>query len=382
MSDTKLPLTTIEKVAARLERDIRQKQLRPGDRYLTAAEASELFDVNSMTMHRAMRALAGREMLVRMRNRGTFVGPKFGGDDEGQPTFDVLHVVMAIDYHRTQNFSSDTLVDEFSQAMPGTTIQVHHLLESGALRYIDRLIDRHRESDREGFVLIRCPREVQLRVSESGIPAVVFGHVYPDISLAGISHDQESVGRLMAEYVLQQGARRFALLTHARWRFGDHKMIDAATATLGAAGVQLDAVKIRSMAPEREIVREGVRETLACDDPPDAFLCRSDFYAREVGEMIRSGEPGCHAGICVVSGSHGPPAEATSFARVVSKLTLPEQVEHITKLLCQLAGATPAAWQAISSQTVVVPVEFQYGVPAQGNGSHRRPVRGAPSSGR
>ncbi len=359
MSNGNLPLTTIETVAARLECDIHQRGLRPGDRYLTAAEASELFEVKSMTMHRAMSALAGRDMLVRKRNRGTFVGPKFNNFNHSHQAFDVLHVVMAIDYHRTQNFSSDMLVDEFSKAIPGAAIQVHHLIENGALRYIDRLIERLGTSKREGFVLIRCTREVQHRVHESSLPAVVFGHVYPDICLPCISHDQESVGRTMAEYALKQGARRFALFTHARWRYGDHKMIDAATATLGAAGVQLDAVKIRSVAPEREVVREVVRETLVCNEPPDAFLCRSDFYAHVVSELIRKGETGSQAKICVVSGSHSPPDGAAPFARVVSSLSLTEQVDHITKLLNQLTSAGSTSRRVDADQIVVIPVEFQ-----------------------
>ena len=69
-------------------------------------------------------------------------------------------------------------------------------------------------------------------------------------------------------------------------------MIDATTELLGGAGVQLDEVKIRSVAPEREIVREVVREILSCDEPPDAFLCRSDFYARVVSEMLLESKAG------------------------------------------------------------------------------------------
>ncbi|MCH2114834.1 MAG: hypothetical protein MK171_07995 [Pirellulales bacterium] len=40
MSANMLPLTTIEKIAIKLEDDIRQRNVRPGDRYLTASEAS------------------------------------------------------------------------------------------------------------------------------------------------------------------------------------------------------------------------------------------------------------------------------------------------------------------------------------------------------
>jgi len=39
MSNGDLPLTTVEKIAVRIEGDMRQRDLRPGDRYLTAAEA-------------------------------------------------------------------------------------------------------------------------------------------------------------------------------------------------------------------------------------------------------------------------------------------------------------------------------------------------------
>ena len=379
MSNGNLPLTTVEKIAVRLEGDMRQRDLRPGDRYLTAAEASELFQVNSMTMHRAMRSLAGREMLVRKRNRGTFVGPKFNNSNHVQQAIDVLHVVMAIDYYRTQNFSSDRLVDEFSKAIPGVTIQVHHLIENGALQYIDSQIQRLSSSKREAFVLIRCTREVQHRISESALPAVVFGHVYPGICLPCISHDQSAVGRFMAEYALQQGARRFAFLTHAHWRLGDHRMIDAATLLLGGAGVQLDQVKIRSVAPEREIVREVVREILQCDEPPDAFLCRSDFYAQVVSEMVYEGKTGDTIGdtisnkrgdknsnkinnkgeeggqlksgakICVVSGSHSPPNGVARFARVVSSLSLSEQVQHIAKLLCQSSEKGVASEEGVGT---------------------------------
>lgn len=367
MSSDSLPLTTVEKIAVQLEGDMRHKGLRPGDRYLTAVEASELFKVNSMTMHRAMRSLAGREVLVRKRSRGTFVGPKFNNSNfinsnHAKPAIDVLHVVMAIDYHRTQNFSSDTLVDEFSQAIPGVTIQVHHLIENGALQYIDQQIERLGSSGREGFVLIRCPREVQNRISESALPAVVFGHVYPGISLPCISHDQEAVGQYMAEYALNQGARRFALLTHARWRFGDHRMIDAATELLSAAGVQLDEVKIRSVVPEREVVREVVREILGSSEQPDAFLCRSDFYAQVVSEMILEGKTGrtdSGAKICVVSGSHSPPNGGTQFARVVSSLSLTEQVERIADLLCQQSVDQVKLKPNDMNQSLVIPVEFE-----------------------
>ena len=366
--------TTIDRVAAKLEGDIRQRGLRPGDRYLTAAEASKVFDVSSMTMHRAMMSLADRELLVRQRSRGTFVGPKFRTGDQNQQQLDVLHLVMAMDYHRTQSFTSDTLVDEFSQALPGVTVQVHHLVEAGAERYIDQIVSRIGRPAREGFVLMRCTRRVQLRVANSGLPAVVYGQAYPGVELPCVQHDQASIGRQIAEYALRQGAARFALLTHAHWRFGDHQMIDAATATLAAAGVSLDSVKMRSLPPERDIVIELVEEAMAETDAADAFLCRNDFYAGIVSETIALRKTSMTRCPCVVSGSHAPRNGSAGYARVASTLTLRDQIDHLAKLLA--AAASSSAGDATSHEmpdTVVIPVELAPPIAVnQSHGQHPR----------
>jgi DNA-binding transcriptional regulator YhcF (GntR family) len=351
MSSGTFPSTTIDRLAAQLEGDIRQKGLRPGDRYLTAVEASDLFSVAPMTMHRAMQTLAERKVLVRQRSRGTFVGPKFQPAGQMQHDLDILHLVMAMDYHRTQTFSSDVLVHEFSKVLSGVTVQVHHITDGAAKRYIDQVVNRVDDTAREGFVLIRCSRDIQLRVSESQLPAVVFGQVYPGVDLPCVEHDQVAVGRMAAEYALQQGARRFAILTHALWRFGDHRMIDSATATLSAAGVPLDSLKIRSLSAERDVVDQVLQEVLADDDPPDGFLCRNDFYANIVHEHLG----GSRRLPCVVSGSHAPPNGPLPFARVCSSMSLTHQVEHVSKML---AAAVDQDCEAL--QSILIPVHFQY----------------------
>ena len=350
---TTLNSSTIDRIASELTGDIRRRGLRPGDRYLTAAEASKVFDVSSMTMHRAMTLLAKREVLVRQRSRGTFVGPKFAHNGHDRQVLDVLHLVMAMDYHRTQSFSSDVLVDYFSQSLPGVTVEVHHLAEGTGERHIDHLGERIAQDRREGVVLMRCSQPIQLRVSQLKLCAVVYGQSYPGVELPCVKHDQESVGRYMAEFALARGAERFALLTHAHWRFGDHQMIDAATATLAASGVQLDSVKIRSLPPEREVVMQVVQDILREKDAPDAFFCRNDFYAQIVHDVVLSNDGSRAREPWIVSGGHAPRGGETDFSRVVSSLTLQEQVEHIATLLSAAASGAQGA-----SKSVVIPVEF------------------------
>ncbi len=172
-----------------------------------------------------------------------------------------------MDYHLTQNFSSDQLVDEFTKTIPGVSVQVHHVMERAALRYANELIERIGQAAREAMVLIRCSAQVQHAIHESGFPAIVFGHAYPGLNLHCVKHDQEAVGRLMAQYAIDRQAEKYAFLTHARWRLGDHVMFDAATAMLADAGVRLDALKMRCLAPDRAAVEETVRDIL---DAPES----------------------------------------------------------------------------------------------------------------
>ncbi|MCA9258911.1 MAG: GntR family transcriptional regulator [Planctomycetales bacterium] len=340
--------TTVDRVAAQLLGDIRRRGLRPGDRYFTAAEASKMFDVGSMTVHRAMTSLAEQEILIRQRSRGTFVGPGYRRNNEPEHGFEVLHLAMAMDYHRSQTVSSDALVDEFAQALPGIAVQVHHLVESGAERYIDRTLSRIADEGREGFVLVRCARRVQLLTAESKLPAVVFGQTYPDVRLPCLKHDQGAIGRLMVEHALAQGAQRFSFLTHAHWRYGDHQMIDAATAALASAGVPLDSVRLRSLPPEREIVAQVVEESLNESVAPHALLCRNDFYANTALEIAER----CATDVCIVSGAHAPPGPAVAFPRIVARWSLRQQIDQLVQMLCD------GPQEAADPGEIVIPVEL------------------------
>jgi DNA-binding transcriptional MocR family regulator len=67
--------TAAERLAQRLEQDIRQRGLQPGDRYMTAEATGKAFNVSRAATNRAMALMAERRLLVRHRKQGSFVGP-------------------------------------------------------------------------------------------------------------------------------------------------------------------------------------------------------------------------------------------------------------------------------------------------------------------
>ncbi|MBN1852135.1 MAG: GntR family transcriptional regulator [Pirellulales bacterium] len=350
-----LPPTTVESIAERLEQDIHHRGLRPGDRYLTATEAAKMFSVSAVTVNRAMQLLAKQDYLIRQRSRGTFVGPKFQSDFPAKPALDVVHVMMAMDYHQTQTVSMDSLADCLMHCLPRAVIDVQFLPESSALGYMERVLHRVDHADSiEGIVLIRCSRPVQQYVANSGAPAVIYGQAYPGVQLSSVNHDQTAVGRLMAEYAIRGGFRRCVLLTRNEWRYGDNKMLDAITQTLALANFPLDGLTIRSVPPEHALIAEMASTELSENSAPVIFLCRNEFFAEAAIQVAEKAGRRLGVDFDVVSGGHKPPDSSSRYPCVRSVLSLPEQVERLTELLCE-AAETPKA----PPRTITAPVMFQ-----------------------
>jgi hypothetical protein len=74
------------------------------------------------------------------------------------------------------------------------------------------------------------------------------------------------------------------------------------------------------------------------DRPPEAFLCRNDFYAQLVAGVL-DGRDSAGGRPCVISGAHDPADEgATSpFPRVAAQLPLSAQMERLANLLLHAA---------------------------------------------
>ena len=80
MSTEALDYSTVHRLAKRLERDIRLKNLVAGDRYLTATEAAQMLGCSRTVASRALFLLAKRAVLIRRRGQGSMVGPAIQGE--------------------------------------------------------------------------------------------------------------------------------------------------------------------------------------------------------------------------------------------------------------------------------------------------------------
>jgi len=279
-------------LARKVIEDIRARGLNPGDQYLTSEEARELFRARKSHINQAMKMLADKNILVRQRKSGTFVGPAYKEDAlAGVSGLRVVHVMMATDFYRTQTIPTNLCIDTISQTLPGVSVQIHVIPDQNSTRHIQAAIDGIPQEERKahGLILIRSSRDAQRLVEDSGIPAVVSGSVYPDVKqLSWVDVDQEAAGRVSTAYAIEKGYRHFILLMRNEWRRGDNLVLKGVSAALGEAGLGADAMQVLSIPPQEDVIREEMKYHLDGSDRRLAILCRGGFFVDPTFRVLQT----------------------------------------------------------------------------------------------
>lgn len=257
----------IVELAERMHADIRRRHLKPGDPYLTAAEAARTLRVNKTAANRAMQLLAQRGVIQRRQRLGAIIAdPEPTADGRGLGT---VHLLVHQNYLKREGLYADGIVVGLQGVLPRAHIQFNFLPADDAAGYVEDLISRALASGKpEGFVLVRSSLPAQRAMARSGLPVVVHGTLYPSVrNLPSIDYDHAAVGRMLAEHTLRQGHRRVIVLMRERMLPGDHPFMDGIAATLGEAGLLASDVIYRDLPMDRDAVVDGLSGLL---DAPDA----------------------------------------------------------------------------------------------------------------
>lgn len=270
------PITPqVANLAEKLLEDIRERGLRPGDRYLTTLDASRLLGVGNGAANRALQLLECRRVIVRQQRRGAFIDTL---PDEGRPPpLHRVHFLTHPLFLRTEGLGNDQLLIGMQRELPGVHVQLSFLPSGDEGALVQQLIAEALASQTtDGFVLVRASCETQRLVAGSGLPAVVFGSVHPGVGeLAFLDRDMYSGGRQLAEWLIGQGHERLAYLNRHLTYPGDHATIDAVSDALAAKKRRANALAIRCLPPDSEVCATEIVRLLERDDPPTGFICRT-----------------------------------------------------------------------------------------------------------
>lgn len=346
-------ISIVQTVAERIERDIRARGLAPGDRYLTGVEAGSMLGVSPATANRAMSLLMQRELLVRRRRSGTFIGPRLGGDRASA----VRSVYVLAPEHQAEDMpQADLLMRGIRDGMPGVSVHFGFLPEAGRVASIQDLLGESlRTGQLAGVVPISCGPEVYEYLVERGIPTVVFGSLYSTSGrLTSVDVDNREMGRLLVGHLAERGHRRIAIVDNSRGCPGDNDFGDGVREALTAAGLPPNAALTRFVPDVPSLVAE-VRSLLAMADPPTGFVARSLRLAEAVKKTLDAEITPGDAVEIVFLEHRTAAAERASFVRVAPKLEL-EQIAAVIGRTLRRLDENPQ-WEP---EQVVVPVELCY----------------------
>ena len=260
---------------------------------------------------------------------------------------------------------SDGVLIGLQAALPGIDVGVNFLSPGDDADKVSHVIaDVLRSPHPEGFILVRASLGVQRLIQSVGLPAVVYGSLYPSVhNLSWIDFDQRQSSRLLVERILEQGHRRVLYLGRDRVFPGDYLFQDSMIETLAEAGLPMSALTIRHLPADHELIKTEVCALLGRGCAPSA---PTNPVASGMGIIART-EPLANGAVAAVESmgmvvGRDVTVTAATVYRVGGERPLryphirsavdPRIIgEHIGRLL-----ANQAIGQAVSPEHEVVPV--------------------------
>lgn len=342
-------------LAQQLEQDIARRNLKPGDPYLTLAEAAKMLEVSTATANRALQLLAQRKVLIRVQRKGSVIGSLQRQSSPGH----LRRVCMLVQrgYLRQEGMMADRVLVGIQSQLPGADVQFNFLPETDPSEYVNGLIaEILRSKEPAGMVMTKAPFVIQRIVEASGLPAVVHGSLYPSIRrLSWIDQDNRQLARLMANFVLAQKCTHVCALTREVIFPGDNFVLAELGRILGAAGMKSDAFEISHLPDDLEATETEVARLITNHPTGLGLLCRSELKAEAAVRAIKRLR--LKAGkrpVLVVSGLYQRPAETDEIIPHVFPRFEPEEIgEAIGRLL-----ARQAVEPDLPSDHVMIPVEL------------------------
>jgi len=124
---------TIEHLARRLEADVHNRSLRPGDRYLSTRQVSRLFGVNLGLANQAIQKLAQDGFLERRDRSGTYIGSAV--EEAAPPLIQTVYVLVPESRSGASMVPTGTMVDVLHATIPGISVQFSFLPQERETAY-------------------------------------------------------------------------------------------------------------------------------------------------------------------------------------------------------------------------------------------------------
>lgn len=285
--DTAEVSAMIRQSADKLVRHIRDSGMQPGDRYISAQEASRLVGGSITTAQRAMTFLAKRKWLERRPKAGTFIGSAACAQKKQK----VVHFFLP-DSVSPEKGSHNVVWHRalaVREVMSDISVQMN-FVPNQDLAFVRHIVEQvSTVQSTAGFVVVLSSRPMRAYFNQTGVPAVILGSVEPDLkNLCWLSRDQGRTGKLLTEYLLSHGHKRIVTVMRETWSAGDYLLHDAIGEAMAEAGLPANALQIRSAAVDRMAITEMASGLLQdIGNTRLAMICRTEFQAECIADLAQ-----------------------------------------------------------------------------------------------
>lgn len=324
----------ISQLADRLVDDIQSRDLRPGDRFLTTAEASRLLGVGSSVANRALQLLERRRVIIRQQKSGAFIAGRFAPEEA--PALHRVHFLVHQKYLRAEGVGQDEVLLGIEHELPGVPVQISFLPVGGEAAFVKELVDESAGAKRtDGFVLVRASYETQRLLSQRQMPTAVYGTLYASIDrLASLTADMRAVGTELTNYLLNRGHKRIAHFSRQIVYGGDRLTIEGIASALATAGLGFDALSLRFLPDSEEVYLAEAEAQLDSADQPTGFICRTVRMADAINEMAsKRGLTVAKDTDIVVCDYYLKPGSRPRYVHAKPLISSEEQGRHLARLL-------------------------------------------------
>ena len=276
---------TIARLSQMIRSDIRSRNLRPGDRYLTTEEVAERMEVAKGTANRAMQELAKQNVLIRNRKLGTFIGEAVAPDPS---SVDLVCLLIRRSYYMSERHRLNEVISGVLTVLGEASVQLSLAPDEHEMLFAERLVRTNQANGlKVGYLIASKSSQVQSFFSQENLPALIMGTPFPrGERMPSIDLDQEAIGREVFNAAMSANRNRIAVLLRDRRGFGDDLMLNAITAEAMRSGLSAGDLIVRSVPQDPELAVSSIQHLLSAPDRPSAIICRSRMLLDAVCDAI------------------------------------------------------------------------------------------------
>jgi DNA-binding LacI/PurR family transcriptional regulator len=253
-------------LAASLREEISSGRIPAGEFLPTERRLSEKHGLARKTIRRALKTLEGEGLVATVPRRGYRVLARANDPGRGAPLTYVLTTPRKLENltlrYRTQ-------IEEMQKAASRRGWSL--LLVTGENRTSAQMVEQVRVARASAMILdTEDPGFLELAI-ESGVPAVLVDAWRPEFQLDSVMQDGQQGGMLAAEHLAGLGHRRFAYVGSET--MDAHGLDRLGGAITGLARLGLELTPEMRLLCGKDEAEDRLRELLAGDDRPTAFIC-------------------------------------------------------------------------------------------------------------